>query len=256
MRRPILAGNWKMNGSRESVPPLLKAIKKGADSLNNIELIVFPPYVFLEETARELAGSPIAWGAQNFNPHHNGAFTGEISAAMLLDFHCRYVLVGHSERRTLYGETDSVVATKYNAALNAGLYPIVCVGETLDERQAGITQQVISCQLGAIFASVAGVEGLQQAVVAYEPVWAIGTGLTADPNIAQEVHAQIREMVASYDKNIASELRILYGGSVKRENAANLFAMPDIDGGLIGGASLNEQEFLDIARHLSDTGTH
>lgn len=247
MRKKLIAGNWKMHGSKAGVQTLLEELVQGSDRVHKAELAVFPPYVFLEQAQRILSGTKITWGAQNVAIEASGAFTGEISAGMLREFGCHYVLVGHSERRTLYGETNAIVAAKYQAAIAAELSPVVCVGETLQQREEGLTYDVLYAQLNAIFVSDNGVANLSQAVIAYEPVWAIGTGLTATPEMAQEVHAQIRRWVAEYDKTIAQNLRILYGGSVKRDNAAALLAMPDIDGGLIGGASLNAVEFLDIA---------
>ncbi len=246
MRKSLIAGNWKMNGTCASVDALLRAISKGASDVPG-ELAVFPAFVFLERTRRLLAGGPVAWGGQNLAAQPSGAFTGEISAGMLRDFGCRYVLVGHSERRTLYNETNEIVAAKYQAALQEGLSPILCIGETLQERELGLTYNILRAQLDAIFNLVAGVKTLARAVIAYEPVWAIGTGLTAQPETAQEVHARIRSWVAEYDIKVAENLRILYGGSLKRDGAAALFAMPDVDGGLVGGASLNAEEFLDIA---------
>jgi triosephosphate isomerase len=248
MRKPLIAGNWKMNGSHSGNQQLLNEIIAGSKQLTNTELAVFPPFVYIAQAQQLLKETKISWGAQNFSYKDDGAYTGEISAKMLLDLDCRYVLIGHSERRTLYGETDKDVALKYSKAITVGLSPIICVGETLEEKNAGITHQIISCQLGAIFASEASIEGLKNAIIAYEPVWAIGTGLAASPIDAQEVHAMIREQVAEFDKGIAEQLRILYGGSVKPSNAAELFSMPDIDGGLIGGASLNSEEFLGIAK--------
>lgn len=250
MRTPIIAGNWKMHGNRQMVDDLLYQIMKGAEFAPQVQLIVFPPAVFLEQTERLLAGSTVAWGAQNFFPKDKGAYTGEISAPMLTDVGCRYVIVGHSERRSLFGETDAQVAEKYAVAVDNGLTPIICVGETLAERERGLTFEVLRRQMQAIFAAEegSGIRKLIQAVIAYEPVWAIGTGLNADPETAEEVHAKLREWVAEYDPNVAKSLRILYGGSVKRDNAAGLFAMPNIDGGLIGGASLSPQDFIDIAQ--------
>lgn len=249
MRTPIIAGNWKMHGRRQMVDDLLYQIMKGAEFAPQVQLIVLPPAVYLEQTERLLAGSTIAWGGQNFYPKPSGAYTGEISAPMLADVGCRYVLVGHSERRTLFGETDMDVAIKYTVAIENGLTPIVCVGETLEQREKGLTFEVLRRQLEALFKADEGrgVRKLIQAVIAYEPVWAIGTGLNADPETAEEVHSKLREWVAEYDEHVAKSLRILYGGSVKRDNAAALFAMPNIDGGLIGGASLSPQDFIDIA---------
>lgn len=247
MRKPIIAGNWKMNGTRTSVEALLSAIKGGASAVPQVDLVVFPPAIFLDQAEHLLTGTPVAWGGQNFHSEPFGAFTGELSSGMLCEFGCHYVLIGHSERRQLFGETDHQVGLKYQMALQTGLTPIVCVGETLQERNDGLTYQVLRRQLDAIFSDE--VEHLHQLVIAYEPVWAIGTGLTAHPEVAQEAHAKIREWVAEYDEKTAAELRILYGGSLKKDNAAALFVMPDIDGGLIGNASLNATEFLDIA-HL------
>ena len=209
------------------------------------EMAVCPPYPYLGQAQLALQGSPLALGAQSLSEHASGAFTGEVSAAMLLEFGCRYVLVGHSERRALFGETDVVVAAKFAAAQKAGLVPVLCVGETLDERNAGQTALVIARQLSAVLDRV-GVAAMASAVVAYEPVWAIGTGVTASPAQAQEVHAAIRAQVAALDAGIAEDLRILYGGSVKPQNAKELFGQADIDGGLIGGAALVADDFLAI----------
>lgn len=247
MRSSLIAGNWKMHGSREGVQVLLEAIKKGADAIGEVELAVFPSYVFLQQTQALLQHTPIAWGAQNLASEHVGAFTGEISADMLREFACHYVLVGHSERRTLFAETNALVARKFQIAVTTGLSPILCVGETLAERTNGETYAVIREQIDEVLSLEGGISLFKNALIAYEPVWAIGTGVTAQPEVAQEVHAKIREWLAECNKTIAQDLRILYGGSVKRDNAAALFSMPDIDGGLIGGASLNAEEFLDIA---------
>jgi triosephosphate isomerase len=247
MRQPLVAGNWKMNGSRESVEKLLEGVVAGAGALHGVEVAVCPPFVFLEQVERRLTGTPVVWGAQNLSQEPKGAFTGEVSASMLLDFHCTYVIVGHSERRALYGEDDTLVAVKFAAARAAGLKPILCVGETLQEREQGVTEGVVARQLDAVLERE-GVQALRDAVLAYEPVWAIGTGLTATPEQAQAVHAFIRARVAAHDQGVAEELRILYGGSVKGSNAVELFQMADIDGGLIGGASLDAGDFLDICR--------
>lgn len=248
MRNPIIAGNWKMNSSLSSTRTLLEGIKQGIGPIRDgVECVVFPPFVYLAETEQLLTGTPIRWGAQNVSEQQPGAFTGEIATSMLLDFHCTYVIVGHSERRTLYGETDEGVAKKFAAARQAGLTPVLCIGETLEEREQGITEEVVIRQLKAVLA-LEGIQGIKDAVVAYEPVWAIGTGKTATPQQAQEVHALIRSQLAEHDADIATATRILYGGSVKGSNAAELFAMPDIDGGLVGGASLQADEFLTIAK--------
>lgn len=250
MRKKIVAGNWKMHGTRASVHTLLTELVKQLNTNGAAEMVVFPPYVFLEQTQRLLEGSAIKWGAQNVATEQKGAFTGEISATMLSEFACRYVIVGHSERRASYGETNEVVAKKFAIAKQAGLIPILCVGETLAEREKGMTQQVVSQQLQAVLNLMDGVENLRSAILAYEPVWAIGTGLTATPEQAQEIHMGLRQQVAQHNAGIAQQLSILYGGSVKGNNAKALFAMPDIDGGLVGGASLDAQEFMQIFQSI------
>jgi triosephosphate isomerase len=244
MRKKLVAGNWKMHGSLAENAALLDAIKP---ALAGIDAAVCVPFPYLAQVQAALAGSSIAWGAQNLSEQTKGAFTGEVSASMLLDFGCRYVIVGHSERRSLYGEHDEVVAKKYVAAQAAGLVPILCVGESLQEREAGVTETVVARQLDAVIAA-AGIASLAKAVVAYEPVWAIGTGKTASPEQAQAVHAFIRGKIAALDAAVAEGLVIQYGGSVKAANAAELMAQPDIDGGLIGGASLIAEEFIAICR--------
>jgi len=245
MRRPLVVGNWKMNGSRTEAKELVAGVLAGLNRIPNAEVVVCPPFVFLAEVGVQLAGSPIALGAQNCSTEKGGAFTGEVAVAMLADVGSRYIIVGHSERRTLYSEGDAVVAAKFAAVRAAGLVPILCVGERLDEREAGVTEAIVARQLDAVM-DMEGVAALTQGVLAYEPVWAIGTGRTASPQQAQEVHAFIRSRIAARDPETARKVRILYGGSVKGSNAAELFSMPDIDGGLIGGASLNAQEFLAI----------
>jgi triosephosphate isomerase len=244
MRKILVAGNWKMHGSKAMVNGLLKGLLAAPDS-ERAELAVFPPFPYLALAQSLLSGSSIAWGAQTLNPVAQGAHTGEVSAPMLLDTGCRYVLVGHSERRSLYGESDADVAERFAAALAAGLEPVLCVGETLEEREQGRTEQVVERQLQAVLERC-GVDGFRRAIVAYEPVWAIGTGKTATPDQAQAVHAFIRDKFASRDDIIAGQLRILYGGSVNGSNAADLFAREDIDGGLVGGASLKAEDFLTI----------
>lgn len=244
MRKKLVAGNWKMNGSQAENAALLAAIKP---ALAGVQAAVCVPFPYLAQAQAALAGSSIAWGAQNVSEQAKGAFTGEVSTAMLLDFGCRYVIVGHSERRSLYGESDAQVAAKYVAAQAAGLTPILCVGETLAERESNVTEAVVARQLDAVIA-LAGVKSLAQAVVAYEPVWAIGTGKTASPEQAQAVHAFIRNKIAALDAGVAANLVIQYGGSMKASNAAELMAQPDIDGGLIGGASLVADEFIAICR--------
>ncbi len=232
MRARLVAGNWKMHGSRAANQALLDAIVQG---VRDVECVVCVPFPYLAQAAERLRGTQIAWGAQNLSEHASGAHTGEVSAAMLADFACRYVLVGHSERRQLYGETDAQAAAKFAAAQGAGLKPIFCVGETLEERDAGRTEAVVARQVDAVL----GKRAFGDAVLAYEPVWAIGTGRTATPEQAQAVHAFLRQRVGA-------AVRILYGGSVKAQNAAAIFGMPDVDGGLIGGASLVAQDFLAI----------
>jgi triosephosphate isomerase len=244
MRKKLVAGNWKMHGSLVENAALLDAIKP---ALAGIEAAVCVPFPYLAQAQSALAGSSIAWGAQNLSEQAKGAFTGEVAAPMLVDFGCKYVIVGHSERRSLYGESDQVVAKKYLAAQAAGLTPILCVGELLAERESGVTEAVVARQLDAVI-DAAGVASLRKAVVAYEPVWAIGTGKTATPAQAQAVHAFIRGKIAALDAGVADQLIIQYGGSVKAANAAELMAQPDIDGGLIGGASLVADEFIAICR--------
>ena len=228
-RSRLVAGNWKMHGSRASIAALLDELVKA----NPPGCAVCPPFPFLGQVADRLRGSRIAWGAQNASEHAQGAHTGEVSAPMLAEFGCRYVIVGHSERRHIYGETDAQVAAKFKAVRAAGLTPILCVGETLEERDAGSTEAVVGRQLDAV--------RFEAGVLAYEPVWAIGTGRNATPEQAQEVHAFLR-------KKVSPETAIIYGGSVKPQNAAAIFAMPDVDGGLIGGASLVARDFLDIVK--------
>ena len=232
-----------MHGRLDGNRALLEGVREAAGL--SCQVAVCVPFPYLAQAQSVLAGTPVAWGAQNLSEQAQGAFTGEVSAAMLQDFGCRYVLVGHSERRSIYGETDVLVAEKFAAALGAGLCPVLCVGETLEQRDAGKTIEVVSAQLDAVLNRV-GVAAFSGAVVAYEPVWAIGTGRTATSAQAQEVHAAIRAQIAKGDAKVADGLQILYGGSVKPGNAAELFAMPDIDGGLIGGASLVASDFLSI----------
>jgi triosephosphate isomerase len=248
MRKPLVAGNWKMNGTRAGAEALIKAIKSGLGVTVTAQVAVCPSYVYLAEVKSLLQGSSVALGAQNVSQRNNGAFTGEVSAAMLLDVGCEYVILGHSERRALYGEDDLVVAEKVIAASKAGLKPIFCVGELLAERESGKTEVVVARQLDAVLNSVEGLAALQKAVIAYEPVWAIGTGKTASPAQAQEVHEFIRQRIAVKDAALAARIQLLYGGSVKGNNAEELFAQTDIDGGLIGGASLDAAEFLAICR--------
>jgi len=247
MRSKLVAGNWKMHGGTVQNQDLLAAILAGTEGLSETDVAVCVPYPYLPQAQSLLQGTHISWGAQNVSQHGKGAYTGEVSAAMLMDFSCRYAIVGHSERRALYGEDSHTVALKFKAARAAGLLPILCVGETLDQREAGITEQIVAEQLDAVI-KLMGVDALVNSVLAYEPVWAIGTGKTATPDQAQDVHAFIRGRIIAHSPEVATGLRILYGGSVKASNAAELFAMPDIDGGLIGGASLVADEFIAICR--------
>ncbi|QOJ21824.1 MAG: triose-phosphate isomerase [Gammaproteobacteria bacterium] len=247
MRGKMVAGNWKMHGSLIENKQLLDAVIAGLNGLDEARFVVCVPYPYLSSVQNSLLGTSIAWGAQNVSQFEKGAYTGEVSTSMLKDFGCRYVIVGHSERRALFGENNFIVAEKYQAAQRAGITPILCVGETLEQREAEITEQVIEAQLAAVI-ELTGVESLSKSVIAYEPVWAIGTGKTASPQQAQDVHAFIRSGIAKKNDAVAKELVILYGGSVKANNASDLFAMPDIDGGLIGGASLVASEFVSICR--------
>lgn len=251
MRKKLVAGNWKMHGSLVQNKELLDAVIAGTAGMREGSCLVCVPYPYLASVQSILKDTQIAWGAQNVNQFSKGAYTGEVSAEMLKDFDCQYVIVGHSERRALFGEDSHTVSLKFTAAQNSDLIPILCVGETLQQREAGTTEKVVAEQLSAVI-DQAGVISLSKAVIAYEPVWAIGTGKTASPQQAQEVHAFIRDKIAEHDKAVAAGMTILYGGSVKANNAAELFAMPDIDGGLIGGASLIAEDFVAICRAGQD----
>jgi triosephosphate isomerase len=244
MRSSLIAGNWKMNGNLQSAIDLVEGIKAG-DA--RAELAICPPAVYLMKIGAMLADSGIALGAQNVGDHEAGAFTGEIAAHMLLECGCRYAIVGHSERRALYGESDQLVAARFAMAQQAGIKPILCVGETLRERESGVTEAVVARQVDAAL-EVNGIGSFAQAVIAYEPVWAIGTGQVATPEQAQAVHAFIRNRLAQMDAAVAEQAQILYGGSMNPANAAELLSQADIDGGLIGGASLKAHEFLAIAQ--------
>lgn len=236
-----------MNGSQAESAKLLAGIKLGLSSVKKAQVVVCPPFILIPQAAKELSGTAVAWGGQNLDAHKSGAYTGEVSGALLKDFGCAYVIVGHSERRALFGETDRVVAEKFKAAQEVGLTPILCVGELLAEREANQTEAVVARQLDAVL-NLVGIGALAKSVIAYEPVWAIGTGKTATPQQAQEVHKFIRARIAAKDAKVADGLRILYGGSMKGANANELVSQPDIDGGLIGGASLQADEFLTICR--------
>lgn len=244
MRTPVVAGNWKMNGSKSTVTALLQGLKQGLNP-GRASVVVCAPFPFLGLVADELSGSAIQWGAQNASQYPAGAYTGEVSVGMLQEFGCSHVILGHSERRALFSEQNEQIAAKFMAVIDAGLTPILCVGETLEQREAGTTAQVVEEQLMAVV-DAAGVAAFSKAILAYEPVWAIGTGRTASPQQAQEVHETLRKRLAAVDGAVADKLPILYGGSVKAANAAELFACPDIDGGLIGGASLDAEAFLAI----------
>ena len=246
MRYPIVAGNWKMNGTRASVAALLDKLK--LQPLDHLDTVILPPFIYIQQVAEVLRESTIFWGAQNLCADANGAFTGEISAEMLREFNGIYVLVGHSERRICYKEDSLTIVNKFNQAKKWGLTPILCVGETLVQRDKNLTFKVIREQLQPLLELAPNAMALKNAIIAYEPVWAIGTGKTATSGQAQEVHAMIRHVIADDNKVLANEIRIIYGGSVKADNARQLFAMPDIDGGLIGSASLVAEEFIAICQ--------
>lgn len=247
MRTPLIAGNWKMNGSKPMVRELVAGILARLDPERGAELLLIPPFPYIPLVSSLIEATPLRLGAQDLSAHESGAFTGEVAGQMLNEVGCQFALVGHSERRSLHDEGDAEVAAKFVAAQAAGLQPILCVGETLEQREAGDTESVVGRQLRAVVEK-AGVAAFSRAVVAYEPVWAIGTGQTASPDQAQAVHAFIRAQIAQEDATIAGRLRILYGGSVKGDNAPDLFAREDIDGGLIGGASLTAESFMAIYR--------
>jgi triosephosphate isomerase len=245
MRKGLIAANWKMHGQRASNAALIHALNAGLTKQSDVDILVCPPSIYLEQIKALLAGSNILLGAQNIHSEETGAYTGEISAGMLKDMGCTHVILGHSERRELFQESDEFIAGKFTAAQTSGLIPILCVGETLAQREADETANIVLGQLEVVLQH-AGVVAFGDAVIAYEPVWAIGTGLTASPEQAQQVHALIRNKIAEQDAGVAGDIRILYGGSVKADNAAELFAQQDIDGGLVGGASLIAEEFLRI----------
>lgn len=247
MRDFLVAGNWKMNGYAAGNTALVAGIAAGVPDSARVKVLICPPFPYLAAAVTQLQGSDVSVGAQTVSEHQSGAFTGEVAPAMLRDIGCEYVIVGHSERRALYGETSAAVAGKFKAALGAELIPILCVGETLAQRESGSTESVIDEQMGTVLDTV-GIAAFASAVIAYEPVWAIGTGMTASPEQAQDVHRHIRGVIAGHDADIAESIQILYGGSMKGENAAGLLAMQDIDGGLIGGASLKAADFLAIVQ--------
>lgn len=246
MRRKLVAGNWKMNGSLAANAALVAGIKEGLPA-DACDVAVCVPSPYLAQVQGAVAGSAVALGAQDMSAHASGAFTGEVSAAMLQEFGVQYVILGHSERRAYHGESDAAVAAKTVAALKAGLVPMVCVGETLEQREAGQTNEIVGGQLDVVLAALS-VEEAARIVVAYEPVWAIGTGKTATPEMAQEVHAMLRARLGAKSAEAAAKVRVLYGGSMKPDNAEQLLAMADIDGGLIGGAALKAADFLAIIK--------
>ncbi len=247
MRNNLVVANWKMYGSKASVTQLLTALKQGiaVDTDWQTDIVICPPSLFLEQVQQELAGTVIGVGAQNAHPQTQGAYTGEIAMSMLREFSCSHVIIGHSERREIFSESDSFIAEKFIAAQENGLIPILCIGETQEQREQGQTETVVLKQIEAVI-DAAGIAAFTDAVIAYEPIWAIGTGLTASPEQAQEVHVTIRLKLAQLDKSVAENISILYGGSVKASNAKDLFSQTDVDGALVGGASLVAEEFLSI----------
>ena len=246
MRKTIIAGNWKMNANKGSVKSLIGGILSGMDGVNS-EVLVCVPFPYLSQVESLIEGSNLKLGAQNLNINSSGAFTGEVSADMIKDFGAKHVIVGHSERRSLYGETSSVVAEKTKASLDSGLTPLLCVGESLEHREAGKTEAVVEEQMNAVI-ELLGIDSFHNIIVAYEPVWAIGTGMTATPEQAQAVHLFIRNLLGKSSENVAQKTPILYGGSMNAGNAVELISCPDIDGGLIGGAALKAEDFLQICK--------
>ncbi len=249
MRKKIVMGNWKMNGQLSQVERLLDQLVFVEPLQPDVHCVVLPPSIYLPYVCSRLKESPIGWGAQNVYPKNSGAFTGELSAPMLIDYQCQYVLVGHSERRSIFHEDEKFVAEKFHHVKDHGMIPVLCVGETLAEKESGLTEQALARQLAAVTAF--GSDFFNRCVIAYEPVWAIGTGQTATPEQAQYVHTYIRGFVAQYNNDDADLLSILYGGSVNENNARALFSMPDVDGGLIGGASLDARQFVEILKCIS-----
>lgn len=249
MRQKIVAGNWKMNGRIEQVKTLLQQLRNLLAEPTSADCVILPPSIYLPLVKDYLSETAIKWGAQNIYPKDSGAFTGELSALMVQDYDCRYVLVGHSERRRLFGESEKFVAEKFHHVKEHGMIPVLCVGETLEEREQGLTEQVLAKQLIAVTEN--SERCFKNCVIAYEPVWAIGTGQTASPEQAQETHLAIRALVAKFSQADASQVSILYGGSVNEKNAVSLFAMPDVDGALVGGASLNAQQFVEIVKCIN-----
>jgi len=247
MRRTLIAGNWKMNGSLESINELMKGLTDGVSSVTNADMAVCPPAVYLMKVGALIGDSGIALGSQNVCDQASGAFTGELAPSMLKEAGCQYAIIGHSERRALYGESDALIANRFAMAVKSGLTPILCIGESLEERESGVTEDVVSTQLDAVIKQE-GISAIAHCVIAYEPVWAIGTGKVATPEQAQSVHAYIRSKLAAQDANVAAQVQILYGGSMNAGNASELLSQDDIDGGLIGGASLKAEDFLAIGK--------
>jgi len=247
MRQPLIIGNWKMNGNLAENDKLLNTISTLYDSSESIDVVICPPSIYIAQVSKELLKSKIKYGAQNVSANRNGAYTGEVSTSMLHDFGCSYVLLGHSERRSLNHESDIEIANKFSTAVQAEIIPVLCVGETLTQRQCDETFLVIAKQISTVVEQV-GIQAFEHAVIAYEPVWAIGTGETASPEQAQEVHGQIRRQLSAFDGNIAANIQIIYGGSVNANNADSLFKQKDIDGGLVGGCSLNGDDFISICK--------
>jgi triosephosphate isomerase len=250
MRRKFVAGNWKMQGSLAENQTRLTQLSNGLKDVTTVDMAVFSTAPYLFQCKSLLAASPVKWGTQNISEHVEGAYTGEISISMLQDFNCEYTIIGHSERRELFAESDAQITAKFVQAQAGNVIPILCVGESLQQREAGTTVDVISKQIQAVL-NVVGIQKFAQAVIAYEPIWAIGTGKTATPQQAQEVHEAIRGLLAKNDQSIAVNMQILYGGSVKPGNAVEIFAQPDVDGALVGGASLNADDFIQICKAAS-----
>lgn len=249
MRKKIIAANWKMNGRLVSISSLLDEIKQHLNNNTSTECIIFPPTLYIPLIKASLANTSLSWGAQNAYPEDSGAFTGEVSVSMLTDYNCRYVLVGHSERRTLFQEQEKFIADKFHQVKEHDMIPVLCIGETLAERENNQTVSVLSRQLKAI--CNVDKNAFERCIIAYEPVWAIGTGKTANPDDVQAVHLVIRTLINEFSQTDANNVSILYGGSVNEKNASALFAMPDVDGGLIGGASLNAQQFVEIVKCIN-----
>ena len=247
MRRTLIAGNWKMNGSLSSIEELINGIKDGLADVTNADMAVCPPAVYISKVNELIGDANIGLGSQNVCDQESGAFTGELAPSMLKEFNCSYAIIGHSERRSLYGESDELVASRFAMAVQSGITPLFCIGETLEERESGIMEDVVSRQLDAVI-DTQGIDAIGQCVIAYEPVWAIGTGVTASPEQAQAVHAFIRAKLAAMSAEVAEKVQILYGGSMNAGNAKELLSQTDIDGGLIGGAALKAGDFLAIGK--------